>query len=427
MEDILGELQMILNDLDADPSRLLATQLESVTATERTVRATAFVLIPLGLCAVAACAWLLSVYRRRADSTMRAAIDTTAREARTDELTGLPNRRALLEELERRIEVGETFTLVLSDLNGFKRYNDTFGHLAGDALLRRLGLKVAAACADNGIAARLGGDEFCVLLNGDVDAVKARALLGDALFDEGEGFCITSASGVVAMPAEAPDASMALRLADSRMYAAKAASNPTPDQGMSGALTRMLDERHPGLGRHVEGVADLAVTCAERLGLSPDDVRTVERAATLHDIGKVAIPAEILTKEGPLTEEEWTFMRRHSVIGERILGGIGSLERVAAIVRASHERWDGGGYPDGLAGDEIPLGARIVHVCDSFAAMSEDRPYALARSVESSCQELRACSGTQFDPAVVEAFLAVLAQRGKTAEPPAPPSVELSV
>ena len=142
----------------------------------------------------------------------------------------------------------------------------------------------------------------------------------------------------------------------------------------------------------------------------------MERAAELHDIGKVAIPSEILTNGGRLGNEDWDFMRRHSIIGERILAGVPSLERVAPLVRSSHERWDGGGYPDGLAGQEIPIGARIVFVADAFCAITEKRPYAGPRSVESARQELRACSGTQFDPTVVTAFLDVLDSRRQAAD-----------
>lgn len=129
------------------------------------------------------------------------------------------------------------------------------------------------------------------------------------------------------MPAEACAASAALRLADTRMYAAKVSANPSAEQGIGLALMRMLDERHPGLGSHGREVASLVVACAEGFGLSADDVRSVERAAELHDVGKVGIPSAILTKPGPLNEEEWEFIRRHSVIGERILGGVPSLER----------------------------------------------------------------------------------------------------
>ncbi len=354
MELIITELGVLLNDLDADPSQLLATKLESGAATERAVRATAFALIPLGLGGVAACGWMLSLYRRRSEAAMRAALDTSSEEARTDELTGLPNRRALLEELELRCDAGGRFTLTLADLNGFKRYNDTFGHPAGDALLKRLGHNLAAACEGRGIAARLGGDEFCVLFSAETSADAAQALVREALSDEGEGFRITAASGAVAVPEEAHDPAAALRIADARMYAAKLAGNPSTEQGMTAALTRMLDERHPGLGSHVHEVADLTGACAETLGLSADDVSLVRRAAELHDLGKVAIPSAILTKRGPLNDEEWDFMRNHSIIGERILAGLPALERVSSMVRSSHERWDGRGYPDGLAGEDDP-------------------------------------------------------------------------
>jgi diguanylate cyclase (GGDEF)-like protein len=397
---------VLLNDLAADPSRLLATELASVTATERTVRATAFVLIPLGLGGVAACGWLLSLYRRRSEATMRAALITTTEEARTDELTGLPNRRALLEELKSRSDANEPFTLTLADLNGFKRYNDTFGHPAGDALLRRLGRRLAERCEPHAMVARLGGDEFCALFSAETPADEAHALVTEALTDTGEGFCITASAGAAAAPIEARDPSALLRLADSRMYAAKAAMQPDAHHGMTTTLTRMLDARHPGLASHVEQVARLAVACAEALGLAADDVRMVEHAARLHDVGKVAVPSEILTKRGRLSEEEWEFMRRHTLIGERILGGSRTFERAASLVRSSHERWDGRGYPDGLAGQQIPIGARIVFVADAFCAMTEERPYADAQSVQAACRELRVCAGTQFDPAVVDALLA---------------------
>ncbi|HYP48394.1 MAG TPA: diguanylate cyclase [Thermoleophilaceae bacterium] len=421
LEDRITELQVLLNDLGTDPSGLLAAKLESVTASERTVRLTAFVLIPLGLGGVAASAWLLSSYRRRSEEVMQAAMDRTAEEARTDQLTGLPNRRALLEDLDARLREQQAFTLVLADLNGFKRYNDTFGHPAGDALLKRLGKRLAATCAGGSTAARLGGDEFCALFD-DVPPEEASALVADALREEGEGFLITAASGLATVPGDARSTEAALHVADTRMYAAKARSHPSGEQEMTDAMTRMLDARHPGLGSHVEEVAARAMACAETLGLPEEEVQLVRRAAELHDLGKVAIPEEILTKDSPLNGEEWDFMRRHSIIGERILAGVPSLGHVASIVRSSHERWDGAGYPDGLSGEDIPIGARIVFVADSFCAMTEARPYAAARSVEGARHELAACAGTQFDPAVVAAFLAVIDRRGELLGVPASPA-----
>jgi len=143
---------------------------------------------------------------------------------------------------------------------------------------------------------------------------------------------------------------------------------------------------------------------ATRLELDGEELDEVVRAAELHDVGKMAIPDEVLRKPGPLTEEEWAFVRQHTIIGERILSAAPALLPVAKLVRASHERFDGSGYPDGLAADAIPLGSRIVAVCDAFQAMTSPRPYRPAIPVEDALAELRACAGTQFDPEVVKAF-----------------------
>jgi HD-GYP domain-containing protein (c-di-GMP phosphodiesterase class II) len=150
---------------------------------------------------------------------------------------------------------------------------------------------------------------------------------------------------------------------------------------------------------------------AQALGLPPDEVERVRHASELHDVGKVAIPDAILGKPGPLTEEEWAFVRRHPVIGERIVLAAPALAPVASLVRSSHERWDGAGYPDGLHGDAVPLSARIVAVADAFAAMTSGRPYRAARTVEEALDELRREAGAQFDPAVVDAWCAAHAGR----------------
>jgi diguanylate cyclase (GGDEF)-like protein len=411
MDEATEKLQRLMNDIESDPLRLLAKRLHGVTDSSRLVNRMAFVMVPVGLIFVAACGWMLAGYRRRSESAMRDALEVTTHEARTDQLTGLANRRALLEELERRVEHGESGVLAIADLNGFKHYNDTYGHPAGDALLRRLGGKLEAACAGLGMAARLGGDEFCVLLRGGTPAHEVEALVRNGLSEVGDGFRITAACGVVAIPAEAGHASDALRTADTRMYAAKTGSRPTTEYAMSRALLRMLDERHPGLGEHVDEVADLATACAEELGLPREEVDQVRHAGELHDIGKVAIPGTILKKGGPLDKEEWAYMRRHTLIGERILAAVPAMQGVATIVRSSHERWDGTGYPDRIGGDSIAIGARVVAVADAFCAMTEDRPYATSRTREEAIAELRRCAGTQFDPAVVDAFVTALADR----------------
>jgi HD-GYP domain-containing protein (c-di-GMP phosphodiesterase class II) len=153
----------------------------------------------------------------------------------------------------------------------------------------------------------------------------------------------------------------------------------------------------------------LADEVARHLDLAPHVVEQVRQAAQLHDIGKMAIPTSILNKTGQLNDEEWKFVRRHTIVGERILNAAPALADVALLVRASHERHDGAGYPDALTGEQIPIGSRIIAVCDAFDAMTSDRPYRLAMSPHDALAELQRCSGTQFDPIVVSAFQAVLA------------------
>jgi len=322
-------------------------------------------------------------------------------EARTDHLTGLGNRRKLLDDLTAR--TGMTDVLALFDLNGFKQYNDTFGHLAGDALLARLGASLGQFVGNRGIAYRMGGDEFCIVCTDDGDRETAELVDGAraALAEDGEGFAVSAAFGSVRLPLEASSATEALRLSDQRMYAQKQNVRGSAGEQSSGVLLKTLTERDPNLGTHAKEVAALAAAVATRLGLTTNDIERVRIAASLHDIGKIAIPDAILQKTSALTEVELMFVRRHTLIGERILHAAPALAHVSAIVRASHERFDGTGYPDGLKGSAIPLLARIVFVCDAFDAMTSERPYAAALTVDEALDELDRNAGTQFDPSVV--------------------------
>jgi two-component system cell cycle response regulator len=330
-------------------------------------------------------------------------------EAASDALTGLGNRRSLIAELERRLAADdpEPAVLALFDLDGFKAYNDAFGHPAGDLLLRRLGARLAGI-GGREVAFRMGGDEFCILLpaEGSADLV-GRAQL--ALSESGEGFTVGASAGTVALPAEARTVSEALAIADRRMYAPTRGGRTSASNQSKDVLLRAVHERSPNLGAHGGEVAELAERTARHLRLEVDTVRAVRQGAELHDIGKLAIPDTILNKPGPLDDAEWGFMHRHTLVGERILAAAPALVDVAKLVRASHERWDGNGYPDGLAGVEIPLGARVIAVCDAWDAMVTDRPYRRAMPREEALAELERCAGTQFDPDVVEAFRAVLA------------------
>jgi diguanylate cyclase (GGDEF)-like protein len=342
---------------------------------------------------------------------------TSVQESRTDELTGLPNRRALMLDLERAVErpaaTGSLRLFALFDLDGFKLYNDTFGHPAGDALLERLGGRLELFAASKGGAYRLGGDEFCLLgecTAAEVDAIIAGAAA--ALSERGEGFSITASQGNVLLPSEAGSVKEAMQLADRRMYANKVSERTSAGSQSRDVLLTALRERQPQLAEQAVDVAELALAVAEELKMEAEQRDETCRAAQLHGIGKMAIPDAILNKPGPLEEVEWEFVRQHSLIGERIIASAAALVPVARLVRSSGERWDGSGYPDSLRGEQIPLGSRVVAVCEAYAAMVSERPYSVAMRPSRALEELRRSAGSQFDPQVVAAFEQVAAQRG---------------
>jgi diguanylate cyclase (GGDEF)-like protein len=327
------------------------------------------------------------------------------KEAMTDPLTGLGNRRALISDLERRLLGTATepeFLLIMFDLDGFKHYNDNFGHPAGDALLQRLGGKLQSHLVGASAAYRMGGDEFCALIDASREGFPSSAATAAALSDRGDGFTIGASYGSVLLPSEAQDVENALRIADQRMYARKRVGRASAARQSRDVLLRTVAERNPELGHHQRDVAELAVVAARTFSLPAEEVEQIRQAAELHDVGKVAIPDAILEKPAALNESEWAFIRRHTLIGERIIAAAPALRHVAALVRSSHENFDGSGYPDRLAGQEIPLGSRIIAVCDAFDAMTTDRPYRKAKDETAAMSELRRCAGGQFDPDVVE-------------------------
>ena len=369
----------------------------------------------VNLAAVSLAAWaLLLALARMALAFLenQRTLSQSHAEARTDSLTGLSNRRSLLADLEVQLALSTPASpraLFLFDLDGFKEYNDAFGHPAGDGLLVRLAARLADAVGASGHAYRLGGDEFCVLVSPGRDGVEAiRTSCSAALYERGEGFEVTSSFGVVSLPEEASAPTEALQLADRRMYARKGGRRMSAGRQSRDVLLRTLSERRPDLQLRLRDIGELALTVGRELQMGPEALDEVARAAELHDVGKIAVPDAILDKPGALDPVEWGFMRRHPLIGERILLAAPALRPVARIVRSSHERWDGTGYPDCLRGDEIPLGARVVAVCDAFDAMTTERPYREPVSESDALAELRRCAGTQFDPMVVDAFCRVL-------------------
>jgi diguanylate cyclase (GGDEF)-like protein len=392
--------------------------------------------VPVGLAAVVVCllaagsfisigaaavgfgvASLLAVLIRLAVtfSQNRRILEASRQDARTDSLTGLANRRRLMVDLERALGPGQgESVLALYDLDGFKAYNDSFGHPAGDDLLQRLGRQLVTMVEPNGCAYRLGGDEFCVLAPTAKLSPEAVARAAEAaLSEQGSGFSIRACWGMVRLPAEADTPTEALRVADRRMYTRKGQRASSAVSQARGVLLRVLHEREPELDRHLDGVAHLAAAMGRQLRLDGEQLDVLVRAGELHDIGKVAIPDEILHKAAPLSEQEWELMRKHTVIGERVLAAAPAMQEVAKLVRSTHEHWDGSGYPDGLAGEEIPLGARIILICDAYTAMTGNRPYGRTVTEEQAIEELRRSAGSQLDPQLVELFVKrVLAPAG---------------
>ena len=373
--------------------------------------------VPIGTAAVGlGVASLLAVLARLAAtfSMNTRILASSQREAITDALTGLANRRSLTADLTRAVDVppDQARLLVLFDLNGFKSYNDSFGHTAGDGLLKRLAANLATAVKPWGKAYRLGGDEFCILASIAETTPDAIVHAGEAaLFEKGPGFSIEASWGMVQLPTEAATSTDALRLADRRMYTAKGRRSDSVLSQTRNVLLGLLREREPELNRHLDSVAGLASALGRALNLDAEDLDVLVRAAEMHDIGKVAIPDEILHKEGPLTDAERALMRKHTLIGERVLAAAPALREVATVVRSTHEHWDGSGYPDKLAGEKIPLGARIILTCDAYSAMTSERPYERTMTSEEALEELRRSAGTQFDPQLVEVFIEQVASK----------------
>jgi diguanylate cyclase (GGDEF)-like protein len=334
--------------------------------------------------------------------------------ANTDALTGLYNRRRLVADLDAelaRATDADPVLLMLCDLNGFKAYNDTFGHPAGDALLTRLGAALARDIGARGRVYRIGGDEFCVLARPGRDGIdEVIRLATRALSEQGEGFSVTTSLGAILLPTDASSATEAMRAVDLRMYENKNSSRIPADMQTINALLRAIHERDPEWAQRLVSTADLAGAVCRQLGVPAPDVARIRQAAQLHDVGKVGIPEEILRKPGRLTAQEWAFIEQAPAIGERITLSAPALDAVAPFVRSARERYDGTGYPDGLAGDDIPLGARIIAACSALAAMTSDRPYANRLDPAGAREELDRAAGTQFDPHVLAALRQVMLQ-----------------
>jgi diguanylate cyclase (GGDEF)-like protein len=329
--------------------------------------------------------------------------------SRIDPRTGLLTDEAFRGDAEAVVahaaHAEQPASLALVDIDDFRSLNARRGTAAGDAALLTVAGRLRALTRTSDVLGRTGADELAVLMP-DTDVAGARACcdrltaLLQTLDIPGAGIVSVSASVAAYRPGMTVESLLAAAAAD-----LEAAHAQVID-----ALAAALTERDSYTGEHSASVVDTAKCVAASLGLDATDVERIGHAALLHDIGKVGVPDRILLKTGPLAGDEWELMREHPLIGERILSAIPGLSSVAEMVRHEHERFDGGGYPDGLRGDEIPIGSRIILACDAYHAMTSDRAYRGAMAHDEAIAELARGAGSQFDPKVVAALVSHLAR-----------------
>ena len=354
--------------------------------------------------------------------------------ARIDELTGLFNRRhfeeRLKEEVSRHSRGGDVFSIFLLDLDNFKTYNDIYGHPSGDTLLNQIGRIIKRSIRDADQAFRYGGDEFVVILphttmnNGRVVADRVRQRIAEEM--ENNEIAVTCSIGLASYPSDGVISGELITVADTALYFAKRTggnrvytsskilSEPQDDAGTYArrnglsaiyALVSTVEAKDPYTYGHSRKVNTYAVALAEAIGLSPEEVSRVSTCALLHDIGKIGVPDKVLNKKGKLNREDWEAIKSHPKLGATIVGNVPNLVPCVSSILHHHERWDGGGYPEGLKGEEISMEARILAIADSFEAMSSARPYRPALCHEKVLKELRHGAGSQFDPELVKVFI----------------------
>ncbi len=361
--------------------------------------------------------------------------------ARIDELTGLLNRRSLDEmldsEISRHSRYGSVFSLAILDLDSFKTFNDTCGHLSGDRLLRQVGQVIKGTVRASDHAFRYGGDEFAILLpQTDADAAfqvveRVRSKIADSL-DCGD-IPVSASIGLAGWPDDGITHSDIIAAADANLYRAKrdggnqsyrTSSVPVSSRPIEAgrdarividertlsvisALAGTVDARCQYPENHTRKVADYALALAKALGLDSLETGRLEACALLHDVGKLSISEAILNKSGELTAAEWATMQTHTELGAAIASRTPQLAQCANAVRHHHEWYNGKGYPDGLKDEAIPLEARILAVADAYAVMTSARPYDTTMTPAQALDEMKRGAGVQFDPSLVEQFVAL--------------------
>lgn len=329
-----------------------------------------------------------------------------------DQLTGLYNRRFFEEEMIRLdISRNSPLTLAIFDVNGLKLTNDAFGHLAGDELLVTVANTMTQECRGDEIVARIGGDEFVILLP-NTDEDEASAIVNRIQNSMSEIFIkdipLSVSAGWASKISEDQNLTDIFIMAENRMYKKKVIESQSMRNQAIQSILYSLNHKSPMEKNHSESVSALSRQIGVLLGFRYEELKELETAALVHDVGKIALGDQLLSKPGPLTQLEYEEVKRHPEIGYQILKLVDTYSSIAEYVLHHHERWDGTGYPQGLAGSEIPLISRIICICDAYEAMTSDRPFRDRLSYEHAKQELIDNAGKQFDPQLVSLFIDLL-------------------
>lgn len=327
-----------------------------------------------------------------------------------DSLTGIYNRAYFEKEL-RRLGEGTPFPLgvIIADIDGLKFVNDTFGHDEGDLLLLAAARLLTDLAGDKGIVARIGGDEFAILLirpdEAFIAAVEENLRLAIKEYNcRRPKVPLSISTGIAVSQREGRSVVELYKAADNNMYRMKLSQGQSARSSMVQALLRTLEARDVETEDHAQRLRILATELGKKAGLTQYELTDLSLLAQFHDLGKVGIPDRILLKPGPLDEEEWRVMKRHPEIGQRIAQSVPELMPIAKFILLHHERWDGQGYPLGLAAEQIPLECRIIAIVDAYDAMTNERPYRAAMPHDRALAELARCAGSQFDPGLVARF-----------------------
>ena len=329
-----------------------------------------------------------------------------------DMLTGLYNRYSFEEKIkELNDEEHMPLGIIMGDVNGLKLVNDTLGHLEGDKMLKDISNILKEACSKSGFVFRWGGDEF-IILAPNCDEAKCEQIIANIISkckkSEQKFIQLSIALGQVVRYSLKEDIYDCIKKVEEKVYRQKLLQKKSIKSSILDSLKKSLEEKNMETSDHTERVVKYALAIGKKLDFKTSDLDELVLVANVHDIGKIGISEEILLKPGKLTDEEFEIMKTHSEKGYRIINASSELHNVAKCVLTHHEKWDGSGYPLGLKGEEIPLISRIISVVDSYDVMTHNRIYKKAMSKEEAMKELKKCSGTQFDPHIVNCFIEYL-------------------